>query len=83
MKRRFVDLQISVGCLIECRQFFIRALDSVTVYVFLFFRSWIQSPHYTADMAHHIKCDHGEKNQGTADYRQLKDEAHMPSISVK
>ena len=58
----------------------------VIEYVFLFSLSCIQSPHYTADIQHHIKCDHREQKPGHDRFLAAKglitNEAHMPSISV-
>lgn len=78
---------ISVESLFEHRKCFIRAMNSVIEYVFLLFLSCIQSPHYTADMQHHIKCDHREPKPGHSSLwtakRLTTNEAHMPSVSVK
>lgn len=62
--RFIVDLQVSVDSRFKYRKCFIRDMGSVIEYVFLFFLSCIQYPHYTADMQHHIKCDHREQKPG-------------------
>lgn len=61
-------------------------MKSVIEYICLFFLSCIQS-HYTADMQHHIKCDHRPQKAGHGSFvtakRQTTNDAHVPCVVVK
>lgn len=86
VKGQIVDPRSSVESLFEGMICFIRAINSVTEYAFLFFLSCIQSPHYIADMQHHIKCDHREQKPGHGRFQTAKrliiNVVHMSPVSV-